>query len=140
MKAEELHTFANNSLAQVMAIKLIDVVEQENLLENTRRMGAYIAEGLRALQKDYPEMGDIRAAGLHIGIEYVKDPVTREPAVDTSVAVRDAGMKLGAIFGLGGAHKNVLKVKPPLIITQTEADEVLDILQRAMQGVLRNGT
>jgi 4-aminobutyrate aminotransferase len=139
MKAEELHTFANNSLAQVTAIKLIDVIEQDKLLENTRRMGAYIEKGLRELQKDYPEMGDIRAIGLHIGIEFVEDPVTREPAIDKCVAIRDAGMKLGAIFGLGGAHKNVLKVKPPLIITEREADEVLDILQRAMQRVLRDG-
>jgi 4-aminobutyrate aminotransferase-like enzyme len=139
MKAEELHTFANNSLAQVTAIKLIDVIEQDNLLENTRRMGAYFEKGLRELQRDYPEMGDIRAVGLHIGIEFVEDPVTKKPAVDTAIAVRAAGMELGAIFGLGGAHKNVLKVKPPLIVTQAEADEVLDILGRAVQRVLRNG-
>jgi 4-aminobutyrate aminotransferase-like enzyme len=139
MKAEELHTFANNSLAQVTAIKLMDLIEEDNLLENTRRMGAYFEKGLQELQRDYPEMGDIRAVGLHIGIEFVEDPVTREPAVDKCVAIRDAGMKLGAIFGLGGAHKNVLKVKPPLIINQAEADEVLDVLQRAIQHVLRDG-
>jgi 4-aminobutyrate aminotransferase-like enzyme len=139
MKAEELHTFANNSLAQVTAIKLIDVIEQEDLLENTRRMGAYIEKGLRELQRDYPEMGDIRAIGLHIGIEFVEDPVTKKPTVDKCVAIRDAGMKLGAIFGLGGAHRNVLKIKPPLIVNQSEADEILDIVHRAMQRVLRNG-
>jgi 4-aminobutyrate aminotransferase-like enzyme len=54
------------------------------------------------------------------------------------VRVRDEGMKLGAIFGLGGAHRNVLKIKPPLIINQAEADQVLDILRQAMRRVLRN--
>jgi 4-aminobutyrate aminotransferase len=64
-------------------------------------MGAYIEKGLHELQRDYPEMGDIRAIGLHIGIEFVEDPVTKKPTVDKCVAIRDAGMKLGAIFGLG---------------------------------------
>ncbi len=75
--------------------------------------------------------------GLHIGIEYVYDPETKEPAVEECLRIRQEGLKLGAIFGLGGVRKNVLKVKPPLILTQEEADEVLDILQRAMQKVLR---
>ena len=130
IKAEDLHTFANNSLSQVAAIKQMEIIERDDILGNTRRMGAYIAEGLRKLQGEYPEMGDIRQVGLHIGIEYVRDPATKEPAVDKCVQIRDEGMKLGVIFGLGGAHKNVLKVKPPLIVNQAEADEVLDILSR----------
>ena len=137
IKAEELHTFANNSLAQVTAIKQLDVIERDNLLENTRHMGVYFAKGLAELQREFPEMGDIRQAGLHIGIEYVHDPVTRVAAVDKCVAIRDEGMKLGVIFGLGGVHKNVLKVKPPLIVNRAEADEILDLLRRAMLRVLR---
>jgi 4-aminobutyrate aminotransferase-like enzyme len=138
MKAEDLHTFANNSLAQVTAIKQIEIIQRDGILENTRRLGAYLADGLRELQRDFPEMGDIRAAGLHIGIEFVHDPKTKEPAVEECVRIRDEGMKLGALFGLGGVRKNVLKVKPPLIITQPEADEVLNILGRAMHNVLRH--
>lgn len=137
LKTEELHTFANNSLAQVAAIKQLEMIERDHLLENTRRMGEYLAGGLRKLRADFPEMGDIRALGLHIGVEYVTDPATKEPAVDKCVQIRDEGMKLGAIFGLGGSHRNVLKIKPPLILKQGEADEILDILRRAMQVVLR---
>lgn len=137
MKAEELHTFANNSLSQVAAIKQIDVIERDGILENTRQVGAYLAHGLRELQEEFPQMGDIRAAGLHIGIEYVHDPQTKEPAVEECLQIRKEGMKLGALFGLGGVRKNVLKVKPPLITTREEADEVLDILQQATQKVLR---
>ena len=137
LKSEELHTFANNSLSQVAAIKQLEIIERDGLLENTRQMGAYIAAGLRKLQGEFPEMGDVRQAGLHIGVEYV-DPQTGEPDVERCVQVRDAGMKLGAIFGLGWARRNVLKVKPPLIVTREEADEVLDILRRAMERVLRH--
>jgi len=137
IKSEELHTFANNSLSQVAAIKQLAIIERDDILGNTRRMGAHLVTELRKLQEEYPEMGDIRAAGLHIGIEYVKDPATKEPAIDECMAIREVGMRLGAIFGLGGAHRNVLKIKPPLIINRAEADEVLDILCRAMEEVLR---
>jgi len=135
--AEELHTFANNSISQVTAAKMIDIIERDHLLENTRKMGVYLVDGLKKLQKEFPEMGDIRGVGLHIGIEYVKDPVSKEADVNMAVAIREEGLKQGAIFGLGGAHRNVLKVKPPLIINQGEADEVLDILKRSMNKVLR---
>ncbi len=138
MKSEDLHTFANNSVAQVTAAKQLEIIERDDLLGNARRMGEHIAAGLRGMQEEFPEMGDIRQAGLHIGIEYVHDPRAKEPAVDISTRVRDEGMKRGAIFGLGGANRNVLKVKPPLIINQAEADEVLDILYQTMRKVLRH--
>jgi 4-aminobutyrate aminotransferase-like enzyme len=136
-KAEELHTFANNSLSQVAASKQIEIIERDDILGNTRRMGAYLADSLRAMQGEFPEMGDIRAVGLHIGIEFVK-PDTKEPAIEACSSVRSKGLELGALFGLGGARRNVLKIKPPLIIGRTEADEVLGILQRAMQMSLRS--
>jgi len=136
-EVEEVHTFANNSLCQVAAIKLLEIIGRDGVLENTRQVGAYLAEGLRELQEEFPEMGDIRAVGLHIGIEYVEDPETKEPAVEKCIRIRDEGLKLGVLFGLGGAHSNVLKVKPALILTREEADEILDLLRRAMQAVLR---
>lgn len=137
--AEELHTFANNSLSQVGALKLIEIVEREGLLDRANQMGAYLAEGLRKLQREFPEMGDIRQAGLHIGVEFVKDPEGKEPLNEAVGAIRNEGMKRGAIFGLAGVRKNLLKIKPPLIITRAECDEVLRIFREAMTAVLRKG-
>ena len=136
-RSEEQHTFANNSLSQVAAIKQMEIIERDKVLENTRRMGSYLAEGVQELQREFPEMGDIRAIGLHIGVEYVQDPVTKEPGVDMCGAIREEGMRLGALFGRGGANRQVLKIKPPLIVAQEECDEILDTLRRAMQKVLR---
>ena len=134
--AEELHTFANTSVGQVAAAKQIEMMEN-GVLENCRKMGAYLKEHLMRLQKNYPEMGDIRHAGLHIGIEFVKDREGKEPLYDETIAIRKEGFKNGIIFGLGGVRKNVLKVKPPLIVNKDECDEITEKLEKSMKAVLR---
>ena len=135
MNAEELHTFANNSLAQVTALTQLDIIERENVLLNTRKMGEYLKNGIEDMKKDIPEIGDIRAVGLHIGVEFVSDQETKKPLDDETIKLREEAMKMGAIFGLAGVRKNVLKVKPPLIINKDEGDEVLDILYKASKKI-----
>ncbi len=134
--SEELHTFANPSLSMVTAAKQIALLE-EWVLENCRRMGTYLADGLTAMMAEYPEIGDVRQVGLHIGVEFVRDPETKEPLEEETVAIRKAGFDNGIIFGLGGVRRNVLKIKPPLIVNQAEADEILDRFERSMKAVLR---
>jgi 4-aminobutyrate aminotransferase len=129
---EELHTFANNSVSQVAGLKLIDLLEH-GVLANCKRMGAYLKEGLLTLQQEFPQMGDIRQAGLHIGVELVKDPVTKAPDAELMAAVRKKGMENGILFGVGGVKKNVLKIKPPLIITEEEAQTVLKRFRRSLK-------
>jgi len=128
---EELHTFANNSVAQVAALKLIDLLEK-GVLQNCRDMGDYLGSELNKLRGEFPQMGDVRQAGLHIGIEFVHDPVTKEPYGELLAEVRKVGFKNGIIFGVGGAAKNVLKIKPPLNITREETDEVLLRFRKSM--------
>jgi 4-aminobutyrate aminotransferase-like enzyme len=107
------------------------------VLANCRAMGERIGRGLREIQKDFPVIGDIRQAGLHIGVELVRDPQTREPDPELFAAVRKHGLAKGIIFGLGGTAKNVLKIKPPLIITAEEADTVLTLFRDCLAAALR---
>jgi 4-aminobutyrate aminotransferase-like enzyme len=134
---EELHTFANNSLSQVASLKMLQIIERDNILDNVNRMGDYLKEGLLRLQREFPEMGDIRQVGLHIGIEFVKDPVGKEPLNAQTTKIRDEGIRRGLIAGLAGVRKNLLKIKPPLIITQNECDEVLRLFGESIRAVLR---
>jgi 4-aminobutyrate aminotransferase-like enzyme len=133
---EELHTFANNSLSQVAAIKQIKMMQQ-GVLENTRQMGDYLRRGLESLQQEHPQIGDIRQAGLHVGVEMVKDPNTKEPAVHEANAIRKETQANGVILGKAGPRSQVLKIKPPLIINREECDEVLDVFAAALKSVLR---
>jgi len=134
--SEELHTFANNSVSQVASLKLIDILENR-VLENCKQMGNYLGKGLREIQKEFAQIGDVRQAGLHIGVELVKDPVTKEPAADLLSSVRKAGFSNGIIFGVGGTAKNVLKIKPPLTITREEADVVLERFRKSLIDALK---
>jgi 4-aminobutyrate aminotransferase-like enzyme len=135
--AEELHTFAANTLSMVGAIKLIEIVQRDRLLEHANAMGERLRRGLVELQKEFPEIGDIRQVGLHIGIEMVADPQGKRPLDQETRKIRDAAMARGVIFGLAGVRKNLLKIKPPLVIQPQEADEVLGLLRDALQEVLR---
>jgi 4-aminobutyrate aminotransferase-like enzyme len=135
-EAEELHTFANSTVAQVAGLKLIDMLEK-GVLANCRAMGEKIGGALREMQKELPVIGDVRQAGLHIGVELVKDPVTREPNPDLYAAVRKKGFENGIIFGLGGTAKNVLKIKPPLIVTADEADAIVAKFRQSLSAALK---
>ena len=131
---EELHTFANNTVSQVAALKQIEMLEK-GILENCNRMGNYLGRQLKKMQKDFPIIGDVRQAGLHIGVEFVKDPETKEAAGDMVKQIRRESMKKGILFGVGGMLKNVLKVKPPFIINKKEADTVLQVLYDVLSNI-----
>jgi 4-aminobutyrate aminotransferase-like enzyme len=132
---EELHTFANNTAAQVAGLKLIELLEN-GVLDNCNRMGERLGAGLKAMQKDFPAIGDVRQVGLHIGIELVRDPESREPDAALVGDVRKRGLENGILLGIGGVKKNVLKIKPPLIITAAEADTALELFRKSLKQSL----
>ncbi len=134
---EEQHTFANNSLSQVGALKLIDIIERDKVLDNVNKMGDHLKEGLLRLQRTFSEIGDIRQVGLHVGVEFVRDPEGKEPLFEKTKRIRDEAMKRGVIFGLAGVRRNLLKIKPPLIVSEQECDEVIKVLGDTLKAVLR---
>jgi 4-aminobutyrate aminotransferase-like enzyme len=135
MNAEELHTFANNSVSQVAALKQIEIVRRDRILENVNTVGTYLGDRLRELAKTFPVIGDVRQVGLHIGAEMI-DPKTGEP-MDAALAkkVRDRAIEKGLILGTGGYKKYLLKFKPPLIVTKDEADEIVDIFKKTLEEI-----
>ncbi len=140
MNGIDLHTYGNNQLSQVVALKQIEIIKRDGVLENVTVVGNYLGQELNKIQKEYPVMGDIRALGFHIGIEFVKDPSSKEPDCEGCSKMRTEGFKNGIIFGDGGVNsgKNVLKIKPPLITTKDEADIILERYYKTLQDVYGN--
>ncbi len=130
-------TFAHFPVSMVAALATISVIEEENLLEHANVIGKIFADGLRELQQKYELIGDIRAIGLMIGVELVKDRESKEPARAEAEAFVHEGLKRGVIFGESKYRGlgNIVKVKPPLVINQAQAEQVLDVFEDVLQVV-----
>ncbi len=114
-------------------------------MENTREQGKYITKKLKSLQKNFDYIGDIRCPGLMIGIELVLDPETKKPANALATdLVELAKDDHGIIFGLsapitsdkGDLFRNIVKIKPPLIITREDSDHIVDVFEKALEEAI----
>jgi 4-aminobutyrate aminotransferase-like enzyme len=133
---EDVYTFGSNPVAQAAALKVIEILERDRIPEHAARMGALFTAGLQSLQKRYPQMGDIRGPGLFIGIEMVKDPLTQEPAPAIAKRIVQEAWNRGLILATASALPNVLKIKPPLVISEAEVGTALNVLEDSLRTVL----
>lgn len=129
-------TFCNNPMAQAAALKSIEIMVRDHIPENAAKMGAVLTQGLCELQKRYPILGDVRGPGLHIGVEIVKDPLTKEPDAATAQRIYDKGLENGVIMGLAGSSPHVLKIKPPLIITYEQCTRFLELFEQSLKDAI----
>jgi 4-aminobutyrate aminotransferase-like enzyme len=133
---EDLHTYQNNHIGFAAALKTIEIIVRDNLLDSAVKMGRHLKERLHEMQKEFPEIGDVRGVGLAIGVELVKNPVTKEP-LKRAVADRilEKSMAKGLFFQITG--ESIIKMKPALIIKKEEIDTALGMLEEALREVLR---
>jgi alanine-glyoxylate transaminase/(R)-3-amino-2-methylpropionate-pyruvate transaminase len=116
-------------------LAVLDVIDEDGLQENARRVGARLLQGLRRLQTQHPLIGEVRGIGLMLGLELVADRATREPATAQTLEVLEAAREMGVLMGKGGLDGNVLRIKPPMCITIQDADFAVDVLDRALSRV-----
>ncbi|TFF91449.1 aspartate aminotransferase family protein [Candidatus Thorarchaeota archaeon] len=132
---DHFSTFGGNPVCCAMALENINYLEEGGLIENARRIGAKFMKALHDLQDDSDLIGDVRGKGLMIGIELVKDRKTLAPAVEATKSVAKTLMKNGVLIGTGGVEKNVLRIQPPLCITEAQMEEVVGSLEDALKGL-----
>ena len=138
---ENAFTFAHFPLSLVAALATIEVLQEGQLLERCNRLNQHIIRHLRNLQENYQIIGDVRGPGLAIGIELVKDRDSKEPAVKEASEVVRLGLKRGVMFGISkyGGLGNVVKIKPPLVISDEEVETVLSVFEQCIAEVQRHG-
>jgi alanine-glyoxylate transaminase / (R)-3-amino-2-methylpropionate-pyruvate transaminase len=125
------NTFGGNPVCMAAGLAVMDVIDDEGLQENSRVVGGRLIAGLRELQTRHSIIGDVRGMGLMIGVELVTDRATRAPAKAETLAVMEFARENGVLIGKGGLDGNVLRIKPPMCITEADADFALDVLDRA---------
>jgi 4-aminobutyrate aminotransferase-like enzyme len=122
------NTFGGNPVAAAAGLAVLDVIEDEGLIENAKEVGGYFRLGLQDLASQHRGIGDVRSAGLFIGIEFSLSG-TIEPDPAAASYVINALKERGVLIGAAGAYGNVLKVRPPLCFTRENADIFLETLE-----------
>jgi 4-aminobutyrate aminotransferase-like enzyme len=129
------NTFGGDPYQSMQAAETIDIVLEEGLIQNAKKVGGRLKEGAQALQKDFPIIGDVRGRGLMVGLEFVKDPRTKEPAPQEAVRILNLAKDEGLLVGKGGLRGNVIRLAPPLSINAEECEEVLTRFRKILQKV-----
>ena len=127
-------TFGGHPVAAAAALRNIQIMEDEDLVGNSARMGAYLLDGLKELQEKHQMIGDVRGLGLMCGLELVKDRETKE----TYPAEAGLGNRLTAGFQANGLHlrgSDNMNVAPPLCVTSSEIDEIITMMDKVFTEV-----
>ncbi len=129
-------TYVGNPVACAAANTVLDVIERDNLLDRSAKIGEYIKSHFQELQKKYERIGDVRGLGGMVAMELVKDRGSKEPDADTTTAVISKAMSKGLVLLKAGIYGNVIRVLVPLVITDEELKEAMDILDESFREVL----
>lgn len=131
---DHLSTFGGNPVSCAAALANIEFMQKHDLPTHARRKGDYVMDRLRAMQARLPVIGEVRGLGLMIGVELVED-AKKTPATAKAEAAKAACLKAGLLLGVGGVYGNVLRVQPPLIITEEQLSRALEIIESALREV-----
>jgi len=134
---DHLSTFGGNPVSCAAALANIEYMLRENLAEKSAKMGDRIVKLLDEIKERHRLIGDIRGRGLIIGVEMVKDEEKKTPAPEETVKTRDLCREHGILLGHGGVKNNVLRIQPPLVISEEQADRIVQVLDVCLSSVER---
>jgi 4-aminobutyrate aminotransferase/(S)-3-amino-2-methylpropionate transaminase len=129
-------TFGGNVLACAAALAVFDVFERDDLLARGQKIGATLRDAFETYQTYYPQIGDVRGLGPMLGLEFVSDAQTRQPAPHLVGQIVERARERGLLLLKAGMHNNVIRVLVPLVATDEDIEQALDIFEAALADVL----
>jgi 4-aminobutyrate aminotransferase/(S)-3-amino-2-methylpropionate transaminase len=132
-------TYVGNPVAQAAALAVLDVVEEEGLCDRAAAIGETIRARMTAWQGRFDAIGDVRGIGAMLAIELVTDRETKAPAPELATEVVDRAAGRGLLLLKAGVYSNVIRVLLPLVISDAELDEALDVWEESLDAALRYG-
>jgi 4-aminobutyrate aminotransferase-like enzyme/Ser/Thr protein kinase RdoA (MazF antagonist) len=129
---EYFNTFGGNPVSCAIGLAVLDVIAEEQLQANAFQVGIHLMDGLRGLMDKYPLIGDMRGLGLFVGIELVLDHETLAPAAEQASYVANRMRERGILLSTDGPFHNVLKIKPPMVFTEANADYLVATLDEIL--------
>jgi 4-aminobutyrate aminotransferase len=127
LDANSISTFGGNPVSTAGAKATLDYLLDNDLQGNAAKLGDRLLSGLRDIAGRYSVVGDVRGKGLMIGIEFV-EPGGTEPSPPAAGVMMEEAKARGLLVGKGGLHNNVIRLAPPMTLTDAETDEALEIL------------
>ena len=118
-----------------IANTVLDIIEEEKLRENAVAVGTHLLDSLNKLKEKHSLIGDVRGVGMFIGIDLVKDLVSRQPATVEAQHVITRLKQEHILFSADGPHRNVLKFKPPMVLTLEDADHLVKLLDSILDEI-----
>jgi len=131
---EFFSSYGGNPVSCAIGLAVLEVIEEEELQRNAVETGNYLKQGLSTLAKNYPEIGDVRGFGLFLGVEFVNDPNTLEPYTSLAEHVKNQLRENGILVGTDGPYENVIKIKPPMCFTKSNAQQLIDELEATINA------
>jgi 4-aminobutyrate aminotransferase-like enzyme len=132
------NTFGGNPVSAAAALAVLDVIEGENLQKNALKIGRHIADGLWLLADVHDCIGDVRGNGLFIAVELVTDRDEKTPATELAGRIVNELRNRGVLIGSIGPDNNILKLRPPLVLRESDADFMLGILDESLTKLAAN--
>lgn len=132
---EYFNTFGGNPVSAAIGNAVLDVIMEDRLQARARILGEYLQDCLAQLKQTHEAIGDVRGAGLFIGIELVSDRESKEPAADLAAAVVEFAKTAGVLLSADGPHHNVVKIKPPLVVTSGDCRRFISVVDAALASV-----
>jgi 4-aminobutyrate aminotransferase/(S)-3-amino-2-methylpropionate transaminase len=133
-------TFAGSPLACAAGLAVLEVIEKENLNQRAEQLGAKLAARLRQLQAKFPCIGEVRALGMMVAIELVKNRRADLPDAELTKAVVQAAGRRGLILLSCGVYSNVIRVLAPLTIPEAQLEEGLTLLEQSLAEATQGAT
>jgi len=130
-----LVTTGGNPVSCAAGLATIDVIEKEKLADNAARVGDYMKKRFSEMAKNHDLIGDVRGAGLIVGVELVKERETKEPASREAAKFCYQAWKNGLLTAYVGLNSNVIEITPPLILTMDQAENGLRIFEQTLSDV-----
>jgi 4-aminobutyrate aminotransferase-like enzyme len=122
---EYFNTFGGNPVACSAGLAVLDVLEEEGLQERALQLGRALQSGLQELQARHDCIGDVRGAGLFLGVELVDDPESQAPAPRAAAYLAEQMRDRHVLLSTDGPYANVLKIKPPMVLEMRDVNRML---------------
>ncbi len=132
---EFFSTFGGNTVSCAVGLAVLDVMRDEELQQHANDVGVSLLTSLRSLAGRHSIIGDVRGSGLFLGVELVRDRETLEPAGAEASFVANRMRERGILLGTDGPYHNVVKIRPPMPFTASDAELLVDAFDEALRDL-----